>query len=335
MTSRKKLRRARRHTLGLLDEAATALDREEFALAHKLLGRAVEQGFMNPRVHVEAAALWFEMGRREVAEAAVRRALELAPGFPLALELAASIGLAVEPPARPPIGEVSEFASPPVRTERSASFDAATALDELQRDGIAVLERFLTHGEASALARRGGDDPAWLSWRALASSVGTLGRGVLRPAAVDWLDAAQAELFACAREAGQALATALRAPLAYPAACPLPPAHVERAVCLSSHAGAGYPRRRDLGDRACLPLRGLACSGPGPVEVVLHDLRPGKPRQRARVVPPGAAVLFACRERPVAVAGVLGLQPIEWELRAVGAESWSGLLFDWTDVRGG
>lgn len=240
MTSRKKLRRARRHTLGLLDEAATALDREEFALAHKLLGRAVEQGFMNPRVHVEAAALWFEMGRREVAEAAVRRALELAPGFPLALELAASMGLTVEPPAQaePPAAEAPAPTSPPVRTERSAAFGGATALGELQRDGVAVIERFLTHGEAGALAQRGADDPAWLSWRALASPVGALGRGVLRPAAIEWLDAAHAELFACARAAGQALATALRAPLAYPSVCPPSPAHVERMVWLGSVDGA-------------------------------------------------------------------------------------------------
>lgn len=330
MTSRKKLRRARRHTLGLLDEAATALDRDELALARKLLGRAVEQGFMNPRVHVEAAALWQEMGRRAEAEAAVRRALELAPEFAMARELAAELGLAVE--AKDAVAPMPSDAPAVSRTARSAAFDVAVALGELRRDGVAVLREMLAHAEAAALAPTGDDDPAWLERRALASELGRLERGVLRASASR--DDLLGELYACARELAHAHERALGRDVTFPGAPSRAPAHVERCLWLRSDAGAAYPRRRDLGDRGSFPLRALLAFGPGPIEVVLHDLRPGKPRSRARVVPPGAAAWFAGRERLVEIAGVLGLQPIEWELRAVAGADWSGLLCEWSDVRG-
>lgn len=326
MTSRKKLRRARRHTLGLLDEAATALDREEFALARKLLGRAVEQGFMNPRVHVEAAVLWHEMGRKVDAEAAVRRALELAPGFEMARELAGELGIELAEP-----GEVTTDPEPPavVRTARSAGLVSEPAVAELVRDGVALLTEFLAVEEAAALAPSDRTDPAWLQFRALASEVGTLERGVLRnnPASETWLG----ELYACARDLAQALGRALGDAVAYPGAPPRPRAHVERCLWLGGQGGAGYPRRHDLGDRATMPLRALVALGPHPLELVLHDLRPGKPRRRSRRVPVGAAAWFTCRARPVEVAGVLGLQSIDWEICA--EEAWSALLLDWSDVR--
>ena len=94
MTSRKKIRRARRHTLGMLAEAEQALEKGEPSVALKLTLRALETGFMNPRVHADAALLLFELGCREEAEAAARRAQVLAPGADFVRAAWRELGLA-------------------------------------------------------------------------------------------------------------------------------------------------------------------------------------------------------------------------------------------------
>jgi hypothetical protein len=329
MTSRKKIRRARRRTLGQLAQAEAALEKGEPALALKLVRRATEAGFMNPRVWADAALLLHDLGRADEAAAAARHARELAPEADFVRVVAVELGLVELAIAPAPEPTSAEVAAPGPRTSRAADFALASAHQELLRDGVARASAWLSRQECAQLTELSLDASEFHAAHALASSAGELLYAACRPMALPWLDSAVAEAYACGAE----LANALRAELAlagrFPLVAPPPPAHVERAVRLRMR-DASYPERRQPGDRATFPLHGLLALGPEPITLVLADVRPGKRRERALALAPGTAAWFCNRERPREVGGVLGLQPCAYALRANDAAA--TLLLSWADV---
>lgn len=330
MTSRKKIHRARKQTMSLLTEAATALARRERALARKLVDRALEQGFMNARVHAESAVLLGEMGDRGAAHAAAWRARELAPNAPFVTEAFTALGLTpVEEPAAASEPIVSAPAAP--LSERAARFAVDAVLGELRVEGAVVRAGWLGHDEVAHLREVAQEDPVWTAARALASERGTLEWAAIRAGAFPWVDEAVADAFACASRIANELALALGRAERFPLVSPPSTVHVERAVRLRFTEGAEWAARRDLGDHATFPLRGALALGPDALEIVLVDVRPGRRRERVIAVPPGAAAWLCARDRPVAIGGVLGLQPVTWSLRGTGRSA-ACVLATWLDV---
>lgn len=327
MTSRRKVHRARRHTLALLADAESALGKREHALALKLVLRALESGFMNPRVHAEAAMLLAELGRRDAAEAAAWRAHALAPQAPFVADTLARLGL--EPLRAPPPAAVPG-APPAPRTGRSAAFQADAALAELRRCGVAALPEWLDAAEVEALAALPAEATAFTAARGLATTAGTLHWASFRDGAFTWFDAALAEAYACAAELANALAAELGETRCFPPAAGRPLPHVDRAVRLQLAGGATLARRPDPGSRDAFPLRACFGLGPAPTTLALIDLRPGRRREHRVEVAAGAAAFFCARERPVEVGGVLGLQPVAWEVR--GPTDGACVLTSWEDV---
>lgn len=316
----------------MLDEAAEAAAKGEHALALKLVHRALEAGFMNARVHVDAALLLHRLGRTVEAVAVGRRAVDLAPAAGFVRERLRAAGLHAalpepEPPRGAPPRDPDDAA---VRTARSAAFDPGEARAALEQQGVAVLPGWLTASECRALADLPPSSEAFAAERALATARGTLHWAAFGDRAPEWLGAVLAELYACAALLANEVQTGLAGDLRFPLACPQPPAHVDRAVRLVLTDGARLPERSDGGDRATFPLRGCLALGPGAVEVAVVDLRPGKRRERVARVLPGAAAWFPARERPVRIGGVLGLQRTAYELRA--GEGGALVLADWSDV---
>jgi hypothetical protein len=328
--SRKKIHRARRQTLAMLADAEAALAKRETALAEKLVRRALEAGFMNARVHAEAAALLAALGCRGEAEAAARRAHELAPTAPFALEALAALGLQPLPAApqdavAPPEAESREA----LASDRSTRLDVGAAADALVRTGIAVAPEWLSAAEVGALASLSLKSAEFALAFPLASATGTLESAVWREGASPWFDAMVAETYARAADLANALAEVLGQAARFPLAPPVAPT-VDRARWLRLVDGATYDRPPDPGGRSAFPLRACIALGPAPLTVALVDLRPGKRRERPIEVPAGAVAFFCARERCVAVGGVMGLQPVGWQLRSTGTAA--AALLTWTDV---
>ncbi len=329
MTSRKKIRRARRHTLGMLAEAEQALANGEPSVALKLTLRALEAGSMNPRVHADAALLLFELGRLEDAVAAARRAQELAPGADFVRATWRELRLADQADSVS-IDRSTAPVVPPPRSARASLFDLAASRVALQRAGCAVTAGWLTCDEQESLAQAPADGPAFTASRALASPVGGLHWAAWRGGTLPWFDAMLDDLYVCAVDLANAMQVDLGVGARFPPACQPALPHVDRAVRLQLNGGAVYPERRDPGDRSTFPLRAVVALGPAMVNLVTVDVRPGKRRERVRQVPAGSAAWFCTRGRPAVVGGALGLQPVAFELRGGGDAAL--VLTAWGDV---
>lgn len=306
----------------LIDEAAQALREGRTRDSLKLVRRALEAAFTDAGVHLRSARLLRELGEHDAALAALQRAVVLAPEANDALDELRQWGF--EPLDRTGFDVASARAVP-----RTPRFDRAAAARALGSTGIIVLPRFATAAECADLATRSDADASFVLTQDLATPVGTASRAVLRePLAAD-LALLVAEAYHRAAELGNDLRATLRSRERYPADEPPPLASCDRAVRLTLGGGSGYPPRREAGDRQSFPLCGVLALGASPIEVRLHDSRPGKPRGKQAVVPPGALALFCARERPVSVGGITGLQAIEWSLAVPDAGTASVLLLAW------
>ena len=120
MPSTKKRRRAKRHAEKLAEEAIEAAASGQLPLAEKLIQRALSAGPANARFWVEQARIALLRGTIGRAERAVRRALELSPGYVDAQLLLDEIAPAAahsgpEPTETPAVAEEIVFTA---RTER-------------------------------------------------------------------------------------------------------------------------------------------------------------------------------------------------------------------------
>lgn len=306
----------------LIDQAAEALREGRTRDALKLVRRALESAFTDAGVHLKSARLLRGLGEHDAALAALQRAMVLAPTANDALEELRKWGF--EPLDRAGFDVASARAVP-----RTPRFDRAAAARALGSSGIVVLPRFATAAECADWSACGDDDARFVLAQDLATPVGTSSRAVLRePLAAD-LALLVAEAYLRAAEIGNDLRATLRSGERYPADEPPPLASCDRAVRLTLRGGSGYPARREAGDRQSFPLGGVLALGASPVEVRLHDARPGKPRGKQAIVAPGALALFCPRERPVSVGGITGLQAIEWSLAVPDAGTASVLLLTW------
>lgn len=333
MSSRKKIQRARRQTLGMLAEAEVALARGEAALAHKLVGRALEVGAMNARVHADAALLLLDLGRRGEAEAAAWRARELAPAAPFVAVVCTELGLQTSPDAHDAtsVGAIAP-ALAPCEPQPTRPWSLPAALAALLQTGVASATGWMTPHEAATLAALPADASLFSAARALATPAGVLEWASCKSGAMPWLDAVLAEAYARAADLANALQGRLGADTRFPSVCGDAPAHVDRAVRLSLRDGASLPPRQDRGDRPAFGLRACLALGPAPASVVVVDVRPGKRRERAVEVPCGGVAWFCARERPVHVGGVLGLQGVAWGLCSPADAAL--VLTSWLDVVG-
>ena len=313
----------------MLAEAEQALENGEPSVALKLTLRALEAGFMNSRVHADAAVLLFELGRPEEAEASARRAHQLAPGADFVRAAWRELGLA-DPSDSVSGDRLTESVAPPPRSPRASLFDLAASRLALQRASCAVTTGWLTRDEQESLAQAPADGPAFTASRALASAVGGLHWAAWRAGALPWFDAMLDDLYACALDLANAMQVDLGTDARFPPICQPALPHVDRAVRLRLNGGAVYPERRDPGDRSTFPLRAVVALGPARVNLVTVDVRPGKRRERVVEVPAGSAVWFCTRARPAVVGGVLGLQSVAFELRGGGDAAL--VLTSWGDV---
>ena len=306
----------------LIDEAAHALREGRTRDAFKLVRRALEAAFTDAGVHLKAARLLRGLGEHDVALAALQRALVLAPEAKGALAELRQWGFG-------PLDTTGFDVTLARAVPRTPRFDRVAAARALGSSGIVVLPRFATAAECAEWAGCGDDDARFVLAQDLATPLGTSSRAVLRePLAAD-LGLLVAEAYRRAAEIGNDLRATLRSRERYPADEPPPLTSLDRAVRLTLRGGSGYPRRREAGDRQSFPFCGVLALGEAPIEVRLHDTRPGKPRGKQATVAPGALALFCARERPVSIGGITGLQAIEWSLAVPDEGSASALLLAW------
>ncbi len=81
MSSRREQRRQRRHNEKLVDDAWTALEGGNAALARRLTERALKTGFVNARLWLEHGLILWRCGDLLEAERAFRRALQISPDY--------------------------------------------------------------------------------------------------------------------------------------------------------------------------------------------------------------------------------------------------------------
>ena len=124
MPSTKKRRRAKRHAERLAEEAIEAAGLGQHHLAEKLIQRALSAGPANARFWVEQARIALLRGTTGRAERAVRRALELSPGYAEAQVLLDELAPAAAP-AEPEPAETPAVAEEIVFTARTERFDWA------------------------------------------------------------------------------------------------------------------------------------------------------------------------------------------------------------------
>ncbi len=317
----------------LLAEAAIDLREGRTRMAHATVRRALDLAGRDGDVHAEAARLLADLGEHEEAVAAVLRAVAFDPDHVGGVAAMRRFGLVpVELPALDGAAAALGATMP-----RTGTFELARAARALGTDGIVVLPRFASAAECEALRERDDADPCFVLAQDLATEQGTAARAVLREPLASDLRLLVGEAYARAAELANDLGAKLhetarvktRELERFPIVEPPPMLPWDRAVRLRLGDGSSHARRRDAGDRHSFSVRAVLPLGPAPIEVVLHDLRPGKARARRVQVAAGALVLHCARERPVVIGGVLGLQPIEWELLGPEAGVASALLLAW------
>lgn len=288
----------------LRDEALAAAADGDLDHARRLVGEAIghapgNAGYWRALAVVERAG-----GRVAPAQRALRRALELSPGYARAQAELDELGGRAGPRAA---GEGDGSEEPELELEpgpvepdctRTARYDWEAVGEELLGHGVAVLPRLLDGHEVEGLRATPTPLPPLVSalgeelyWRAA-------------PVADEW----------CRRLGGTepfprdlaGLARRGRGGEDGPELLRLAP---DAGVSPTVPAADAFPFELSL------------ALGPGPLELVLSEARTGKHgRERALVLAPGDGALVAPRARLVEVGGVWGQQARRRELRAGGAE---------------
>jgi hypothetical protein len=354
MTSKKERHKRRRHAERELAAAWAALDAGNPVLAERASRRALEAGFVNPRIWREHGLILLRCGKDAEGEEALRRAIALAPSYADAFADLARLQAARGKPAaaarlqqrvvelRPdsiedralweewrahaPIG--AETAAPP-RAAAPFEFTARTARQEwgdvqaaILAHGAARLAGLAEPRERAALLALFEDDARFEFVDRCDAATERWEARMLRLPLPEPLGALRAELYARAvgiaaelgRELGWREAFAER--------------FTERPGARSAVALVRYPPHggRTPHGRAArgFPLALEIDLGPGgeTSALLLEDVRPGR---RARVhrfsTAAGDGVLFCTRERRVSIAGVAARQPVRAGRAVPGGEA--------------
>jgi hypothetical protein len=343
MTSKKERHRRRRHAERELAAAWAALDDGNPVLAERASRRALETGFVNPRMWREHGLILLRCGKDAEGEEALRRAIALAPQYADAFadlarvqatrgKLAAAARLqqrVVElrpdsaadralwdewrahlPPAEEP--DTAAGDAPPFSfTQRTARFDWDVVLAEVRAKGAAVLAGLLEPQESAALVARFGDEAAFEFEERRDDELEHWEARMLRAPLPGPLPALRAEL----RARAAAIASALGVELGWREQLPV---QVPRKPGARSAVGlVRYPPRGQRAPRGGaghgFPLALEVDLGPGPgtSELLLDDVRPGRRVHVHRfATAAGDGVLFCSRERLVMIAGVAARQPV-------------------------
>lgn len=355
MTSPRERRKARRRAEKTMDEAFEALLAERLPLAEKLARRAVAAGEMNARLWLDLGRILRRRdGQDEDAEAALRRAIALSPDYgeafaelaafqaaagkwvqaerlqrravellprdPTAVEKLASYAARVVEPA--PAGEPGDEPPPPptARTERYAWGDVAA---ELLGRGAVVLPNLLDADERAGL--RGLWEVECFESSAVATDEdgGFECRWFARPLPrlVEELRVeVYARLLPIAAEYQRRLERRARFPASlarFLLECADAGQHRAGPGLLRLPAGGFRAPAREAELRVAFPFRLEVRLGPGPADhegggaLRLLDVRGRrKPRAHEFASGLGDGVVFCARERIIEIAGVAAAQPV-------------------------
>lgn len=345
MSSPKKRRKDRRKTYKNVDAAWDAWERGDHALAEKLSQRALAQGFVNPRIWLERAAMLEARGERESALRTYERTLALAPGYRDARDGIARLG-GNEGGTPPEQEHLSSHTAAP-DPERLRHVDWSATADALFRHGFARLPQVMSGDECAQLRSLWSLPARFEHEVSIDDDRGRLAyRFFERP-----LPAVVAELRAgvYARAVGIANAWQSRLgrdhfPLTHEgflARCAAEGQQRTTPILLRYDRGGFNAPHRDVYGSVYFPLQLVVTLGPGSSdeggggELVLVDERPGRLRARRMPTSVGDAVLFATRERPVMIAGILGLQSVLHGVAEVRAPERFAVGIPFHEFRGG
>jgi uncharacterized protein len=331
MPSTKQRRRAKRHAERLVEQAIEAADSDQLHLAEKLVQRALSAGPANARFWLEYARIAHQRGLTRRAERAVRRALELSPGYAEAQELLRE--LVPEPPAVEPAPPEPE--PPPVFTARTSNVDWSELAAELTARGLARIPSLVSAAECVELRSLFAHDDAFEHDVHVDDDRGRLVyRFFTRPLpelVVELRREVYARLAPIANRWNELVGDARRWPAThaafereYRAA-----GHGRTSPILLRYEPGGFNGfHRDLHGTVVFPLQLAVSLGPAAIddggELALVDDRPGK-RKRVRVLRTdiGDAAVFCTRDRLCPIAGLYGRQPVMHGVQEVRAERYA------------
>lgn len=342
-----------------MEEAYEAAAKGRFALAEKLSRRAVDEGFVNPRIWRDRGRIARLCGDADEAEQAFRHAIAIAPSYAEAfaelgrlqaergklaaaerllrravelrtadLELAAEHARVLEA-----AGGAAAVAAPaagtapgePVRlrpSARASRVDWEAAGAELAARGVVTVPRLADLDECAALVAFA-DGPA-VEARLDRDDAGAKATWHhLRVAASDPVTALQQDLAApLAQLADERQARLGRTPCFAPGGRPAVVVGAASTVRLGPD-GFVLPAAGAAAVGAdAFPFRLLLCIGPGAVRHELRDLRPGrKVHARHTVLRCGDGLIACDRTRIVTIAGADGLQEVAHGLAAATADA--------------
>ena len=320
MPSTKQRRRAKRHAEQLVEEAIEAAASDELVLAEKLIQRALSAGPANARFWLEAARIAAQRGQSRRAHRAVRRALELSPGYAEARELLGELS----PPAPSDVRVVEPDIAddePPSFTARTARFDWDELASELTTRGVVRLQALLSPAECVAVRSLFATAAAFEHDVHLDDDRGRVVYRFFTRPLPELVSALRHEVYArlapIANRWNELVGDRARWPASH--------SQFERAYRAGGH-GRTSPillRYEPGGFNALAISLGPATIRDGG-ELALIDERPGK-RKRVRVVATeaGDAVIFCTRDRLCPIAGLYGRQAVMHGVQEVRAERYA------------
>ena len=344
MPSTKKRRRAKRHAEKLAEEAIEAAASGQLPLAEKLIQRALSAGPANARFWVEQARIALLRGTIGRAERAVRRALELSPGYVDAQLLLDEIAPAAAPSGPEPT-ETPAVAEEIVFTARTERFDWGAIAEELGARGVARVRALISTAECVALRDlyrqdewfehdvRIDDDRGHVEYRFFTRPLPAL--------VVELRREVYARLAPIVNRWNELVGDARRWPSTHAA--------FEREFQSAGHGrtspillryepGGFNGFHRDVYGAIFFPLQMAVSLGPARIgdggDFALIDDRPGR-RKRVRAIATdiGDAVIFCTRDRLCPIAGVYARQAVMHGVQEVRVERYAaGIPFH--DYRG-
>ena len=334
MPSTKKRRRAKRHAEKLAEEAIEAAASGQHHLAEKLIQRALSAGPANARFWVEHARIALMRGLIGRAERAVRRALELSPGYAEAQVLLDDIAPAAAP-SRPEPAEAPAVAEEIIFTARTDRFAWGAIAAELAARGLVRVPALISTAECVALRDLYAHDERFEHDVRIDDDRGRVEyRFFRRPLPALMLDLRRevyARLAPIVNRWNELIEDARRWPSTH--------AGFERDFQSAGHGrtspillryqpGGFNGFHRDVYGSIFFPLQMAVSLGPARIgdggDFALIDDRPGR-RKRVRAIATdiGDAVIFCTRDRLCQIAGVYARQAVMHGVQEVRVERYA------------
>jgi len=275
----------------------------------------------------ELARLQAQAGKIVQAERLQARAVELLPGDTRAGQVLDSYrALLAERNLRPNEPARDDTTSPAAIefSERTRQYDWDAIADQLQARGMALLPGFLSETECDSVIRLWDDIDRFEHEVDLDGDTGRVTYRFFTRPLPELVSETRVEVYARLAPIANAWNEAVHRTERFPA---------ELGDFLARCHGAGQTRttpillrypphgwnapHRDIAGRVVFPFQLAIPLGPGTTdsggggELVLVDARPGRRVHERRLgTAAGDAVVFCTRERPVKIAGIIGLQPV-------------------------